>query len=261
MIKKVIFWSLVATGVVFAVNSVRPGAISTAFKRVHVKLERKISPEFELARLRDQIAQLTPDMHRNISKIAEEMVAVESLDRRVVSLQDKLTESKNELAALTNAVETGHTRVVLASGREIPVTQVKNKLNACKNIERELANVRKIYDAKKSGVDAARQQLSEMKRQQQELEVLAAQYEAELKTLALEQTRAKLQLDDSRLAEIKQSFERLRERIEVERKTADLAEQFKTTDSITEKKPVSSTDVVEEVREYLGTTKTEATKK
>jgi len=261
MIKKIIFWSLVVGGVVIAVNSVRPGAISTAFRRVHVKFEKQIPPEFELARLKDQIAQLTPDMHRNISRIAEEMVQVESLDRRVVSLQTKLTTAKDELALLTNAFDAGKTRVVLTSGREVPITQINSKLNTCRNIERELANVKKIYDAKKAGVEAARQQLTEMKRQQQELEVLAAQYAAELKTLELEQTRAKLQLDDSRLAEIKQSFERLRERIEVERKTADLAEQFKTTDSITEKKPVSSTNVVEEAREYLGTATTEATKK
>jgi len=261
MIKKIIFWSLVAGGVVIAVNSVRPGALHTAFKRVHVKFEKQISPEFELARLRDQIAQLTPDMGRNISKIATEMVQVESLERRVGTLQAKLTEKKDELALLTNAVETGKTRIVLTSGREIPVTHVKTKLNDCRIIERELANVTKIYEAKKAGVEAARQQLTEMKRQQQELEVMAAQYDAELKTLELEQTRAKLQLDDSRLAEIKQSFERLRERIEVERTTANLAEQFKTTDSITEKKTVSSTDVVEEAREYLGTVKTEATKK
>ena len=69
--------------------------------------ERSIDPDFELARIRDEIAKLTPDMHKNISRIAEEMVAVESLERRVNDLQAKLDTAKDELALLTNAVEKG----------------------------------------------------------------------------------------------------------------------------------------------------------
>jgi chromosome segregation ATPase len=260
MIKKIIFWSLVVGAVVVAVNVVRPGALHTAIRRVHAKIDQQIPPEFELARIRDQIAQLTPDMYRNISRIAEEMVAVETLKTKVDNLTDKLTDSKTELAALTSAVESGNTKVNYG-GRDIPVTQISRKLNACRNLERELAHSKKIYEAKKAGVDTARQQLAVMKEQKQQLEEMAAKYEAELKELALQQMRQKVQLDDSRLAEIKQSFEKLRERIDVARTTADLAEQFKADTLTAEKKPVATTDVVEEAREYLGTLKTDSTKK
>jgi len=259
MIKKIIFWSMVVGAVVVAVNVVRPGAIHTAIRRVHAKIDQQVPPEFELARIRDQIAQLTPDMYRNISRIAEEMVAVETLKTKVDNLTDKLTDSKTELAALTSAIESGNARVNFG-GREIPVTQVKTKLNTCKNLERELAHTKKIYEAKKAGVDTARQQLTVLREQKQQLEELAAKYEADLKELALQQMRKKVQLDDSRLAEIKQSLENLRERIDVARTTADLTEEFKANTLITEKKPVATTDVVDEAREYLGT-KVEATKK
>ena len=47
-------------------------------------------------------------MHKNISRIAEEMVAVETLDRRVNDLQAKLDTNKDELALMTNAVENGN---------------------------------------------------------------------------------------------------------------------------------------------------------
>jgi len=260
MIKKIIFWSLLVGGVLFAVNSIRPGVISTTFKRVHAKFERQISPEFELARIRDQIAQLTPDMYRNLSRVAQEMVEVERLKGKTEDLQTRLDVAKNELAILTEAVEKGTTRVSI-NGREFNVTHIKDRLRTCRNLEGELNRTKQIYEAKKAGVEAARQQLAEMKRQKEELEVLAAQYEADLKTLALEQTKAKLQLDDSRLAEIKQSIENLRERIEVERRTAELADQFKN-DTIAEKKPVVTKDAVEEARDYLGSDrKIDATKK
>lgn len=249
MIKKLIVAGVVVTAGLFAVNAVWSGSVRTAWKRVHSKIERKIDPDFELDRIRDEITKLTPDMHKNIARIAEEMVAVESLERRCGDLQAKLDNSKDELAALTSAVEKGTTRVSVG-GREISVTQVKEKLRCCKNIERELTNNRKVLEAKKKGVEAARQQLVEMRHQKEQLEVMAAEYEAQLKTLALEKTRSRLKLDDSRLAEIKASMEKLRERIDTERKTAQLAEEFNTGKVVETK--TDSGNAVEDAREYLG---------
>jgi chromosome segregation ATPase len=256
MIKKLIFWSVIIGGVLFVVNSVRPGSIHTAWKRAQAKFERNITPEFELARIRDQIAQLTPDMHRNIARVAEEMVKVESLERQVNELQAKLQTNKDELALMTEAIEKGATRVSIGS-QEYRVTKVKDKLRTCKNQENELNRLQKILEAKKAGVESLRQQLAEMKQQKQELEVMAAQYDAQLKELALQQTRSKMKLDDSRLAEIKAAFEQLREKIDVERKTADLADQF-NLGTLNEKKVESNKDVVDEAREYLGAPKEKA---
>jgi chromosome segregation ATPase len=251
IVKKVVFVGALAAGGLFLLNSVWSGSVHTAWKRASARLERSIDPDFELARIRDEIAKLTPDMHKNISRIAEEMVAVESLERKVANLQAKLDGSKVELAAMTNAIENGATRVSL-HGHDLTVTAVKDKLRNCKTLERELANNQKILDAKKQGVEAARQQLVEMRQQKEQLEVMAADYEAQLKTLALETTRSKLKLDDSRLAEIKASMEKLRERIDTARKTAQLAEEFNTGKVVPETKTESKKDVVDEAKEYLS---------
>src|SRR5207253_1120068 len=121
LIKKLVIVSAVAVGGLFALNHVWSGSVSTGWKRFQSKMERKIDPDFELARIRDEIANLTPDMHKNISRIAEEMVAVESLERRVNDLQAKLDVAKDELAVWTNAVEKGATRVSIGN-REVSVT-------------------------------------------------------------------------------------------------------------------------------------------
>jgi chromosome segregation ATPase len=251
IVKKVVVLGAIAAGGLFALNHVWSGSVGTAWKKVHVAFERQINPEFELARIRDEITKLTPDMHRNISRIAEEMVAVESLERRVNDLQARLESNKDELALLTSAVEKGATRVSVG-GQEVSVTKVKDKLRTCRTLERELANNKKLLDAKKAGVEAARQQLVEMRQQKEQLEILAAQYEAELKTLALEKTRSRIKLDDTRLAEIKQAMDKLRERIETERKTALLAEEFNSGKDVVEKKTESNKNVVDEAKEYLA---------
>lgn len=258
LIKKTLFVGAMVGGGLFLLNSVWSGSVSTGWKRFQSKLERKVDPDFELARIRDEIAKLTPDMHNNISRIAQEMVAVESLESRVNNLQAKLETSKEDLAVYTSAIEKGTTRVVLG-GREISVTQVRDKLRTCKNLEKELANNKKVLDAKKQGVQAARDQLFEMRQQKEALEVLAAQYEADLKTLAYETTKAKLKLDDTRLGEIKAAMEKLRERIETERRTAQLAEEFNTGKPVVEKKVESTKDVLDDAREYLAP-KTDAAK-
>jgi len=258
MVKKAVVTTALVGGSLFALNQVWPGSVHTWWKRTSAHVEKHVSPEFELARIRDQIAQLTPDMQRNISRIAEEMVAVKMLENQTCDLKDRLLKSKNELQVFSEAVET-NTKLVSTSGHTLTPTagMVRDRLRTCKNLERELGNTQKVLEAKQAGVEAARQQLSEMKAQKEELTVLCAQYEAELKTLQLEQTRSKIKLDDSRLAEIKASFEKLRARIDVERTKASLAGQFDTTGSLTPEKKDNPKEALDEAREYLGGTKGE----
>src|SRR5947209_15932289 len=150
IVKKVVLLGALAAGGPFVLNHAWSGSVNTAWKRATTTFQRSIDPDFELARIRDEIAKLTPDMHKNISRIAGEMVAVESLERKVGDLSAKLETSKDELALLTNAVEKGATRVSI-HGRDVSVTQVKDKLRTCKILERELSNNKKILDAKKAG--------------------------------------------------------------------------------------------------------------
>ena len=100
--------------------------------------------------------------------------------------------------------------------------------------------------------EAARQQLVEMREQKGQLEIMAADYEAQLKTLALEKTRSRIKLDDSRLAEIKASMDKLRERIETARKTALLAEEFNGGKPVETNKVESNKEIVDQAKEYLA---------
>ena len=59
--------------------------------------------------------------------------------------------------------------------------RVKECLRNCKNLDKEVASARKVLEAKKAGLDAARQQLAEMRQQKEQLEVLVAEYEAQLR--------------------------------------------------------------------------------
>jgi chromosome segregation ATPase len=250
MIKKLLFWSALAVGGLVLVNTVKPGAISTWGKRFHVKFEKSFSPEFELARIKDQIKELTPDMHKNIARIAEEMVQVEHLQVRVNDMQVKLNDQKEVIEVMTSALEKGESLKI--SGRRATPTQIKDKLRKYKDAEKSYEIAKKTLEARKEALDSARQQLVEIRNQKEALQLQATEFETELAALKLAQTKTKdVFCNDDRLSEIKEAFQQLRQRVEAERKKVELAGEFFGTGSTTvkeEKALDTAEDVINEVR-------------
>src|SRR5437764_12925517 len=134
MIKKLLFWSALAVGGLVLVNTVKPGALSTWGKHIHAKLEKNFSPEFELARIKDQIKELTPDMYKNITRLAEEIVQVDALQTRVNDMQVRLNEQKEVITAMTDSLERG--QPVSIGGKRISPIQIKDKLRKYKDAEK-----------------------------------------------------------------------------------------------------------------------------
>lgn len=251
MIKKLLFWSALAVGGLVLVNAVKPGAISTWSKRVQVKFEKNFSPEFELARIKDQIKELTPDMHKNIARIAEEMVQVDALQTRVNDMQVRLNEQREVISAMTDSLERGQP-VKSPSGKLITPQQIKDKLRKYKDAEKSYDVARKTLDARKEALETARQQLYEIRNQKEALQLQATEFETELAALKLAQIKTKFALtNDDRLSQIKESFEELRQRVEAERKKVELAGEFFGTPSTTvkEEKALDTADeIIKEVR-------------
>ena len=250
MIKKLLFWSALAVGGLVLVNTVKPGAISTWGKRIHAKIENKFSPEFELARIKDQIKELTPDMHKNITRIAEEMVQVEHLQVRVNDMQSKLNEQKEVIQVMTSTLEKGEFMKI--NGRTVTPTQIDQRLRKYKDAEKSYEVAKKTLDARKEALESARQQLYEIRNQKEALQLQATEFETELAALKLAQTKSKFALtNDDRLSEIKEAFEQLRQRVEAERKKVELAGEFFGTNGVSvkdEKALVTAEDVINEVR-------------
>jgi phage shock protein A len=253
MIKKLLFWSALAVGVLVLVNTVKPGAVSTWGKRIHAKLEKKLSPEFELARIKDQIGKLTPDMYDTIAKIANEMVHVKAQQAKVVDMQARLEVQKGEIQALTAAMERGDKTFVFA-GKDLTPNRVREKLKSYTQGEKALETAKKTLAAREQKLEAARQQLIEVKKQKEQLEQYVVQFEAEIEALNLAKTQTKFAVEDNtRLGEIKESLENLRQRVEAERETCNLSAQFFGSETKVDEKPdVNVDDVIAEVKEKFG---------
>ena len=80
---------------------------ATAWNNVSKKVKGQVPIEFEIERLRHEVAQLVPDMKKNFNTIAEEMVAVENLQKDVTTTQANLKVQKQNLLTKTEDLKSG----------------------------------------------------------------------------------------------------------------------------------------------------------
>jgi len=257
MIKKV---AIVALGIAAALTVLgtftRVGSYSgTCWTKLCNKAAQQVPLELEIDRLKHEVAQLVPDLRKNLSSIAQEMAAVEKMRDEIATIRTNLDKQKTAMLKLSNDLDSGETHYI-HNGRDYTRAQVAQKLErdleAYKRAEAELAAKEKILAAKEKSLDAAKAQLATIKDQKTELEIQIAQLEAELKDVRVTQTKSKFALDDSRLSDIKRSLADLRSRVRAEQIVNDLEGQFGDVGTPVVDKPVRPVgDVAKNVREYL----------
>lgn len=228
---------------------------STLWSQARNGLKKQVPLEFEIERIRHEVAQLVPDMKKNFTIIAEEMVAVENLQKEITLLKGNLRQQKENVLTMTRDLETGNSTIVY-DGRSYSSERVREKLArdfaSYQTCEAELRSKEQLLEAKERSLDAAREQLASLKAQKQELEIQVAQLEAEVKTVRLAQTRNKVHVDDSQLARCKSALAEIRDRLNVEKKESELEAQFANDAIPVEKKAKSTEELVKEIRSRLG---------
>jgi peptidoglycan hydrolase CwlO-like protein len=255
MIKKATFVALGVFAAVALLSYTKVGSYAgTAWNKVRTSAGKQVPIEFEIDRLKNEVAKLIPDMKKNRLLVAEEMVAIDNLKEEITTTRGRLDEQKAVLLKLSKDVDSGESLFIyngVSYKRERILEKLSRDLDSCKRAESELASKQQLLEAKERALDAARQQLSTIRDQKQELEVQIAQLEAEVKTVRLAQSKCKFQVDDSRLSEIKKSLGELRSRLKSEKYAAEMEGEFSNDPIQVGQQVRPAGDVTREVREYL----------
>lgn len=254
MLKKIAFATVAVAAGLFLLGQTRVASYGcTAWKKIRQETKKQVPIEFEIERLRHEVTQLVPDMKKNLSVIAEEIVAVQNLREDIDRMRASLDRQREQIRAMKDDLKSGTERVMF-NGRLYSASLVREKLagavSAAQLADKEVTTKEQVLEAKERALDAAREQLASMRAQKQHLELEVAQLEADLKTVRLAQTRSKVQFDDSRLAHIKASLADLRTRLKVERTELDLAGEF--ADGAPVFKAKTNEQVIKEAEAYLG---------
>jgi chromosome segregation ATPase len=256
MFRKLGITALVVVAGLILLNKTSAGdLISTAWSKLWSCASKKISLEFQIDSVRDQIAKLGPDMRKHYEVIAREMVAVDNLKEDIATVKAKLSKQRENILTMTEDLKSG-TEFITYDGREYSAARVREKLDrdfdSYKRCEAELKSKEQLLEAKERSVDALKQQLVEMRSQKEALEVEVASMEAEVKTLRVAQTRSKVQFDDSRLARIKNRLAEIRDRLKVEKTKMTLQAEFPNDFIPVDKKAKSTAEITTEVQNYFG---------
>jgi chromosome segregation ATPase len=258
MFKKIVLTALAVAAGLFILNNTKLGSYGvTALGRVKKAATKQVPIEFEIERIKQQIAKLGPDMKRHLSGMAEEIVAIENLKDDITTTRANLNRQKEQVRVLADDLKSGTERVSY-QGRTIRSSVLKDKLArdvaGCKRCEKDLELREKMLEEKEKGLESAREQLATMRDQKAELELQVAQIESEVRAIRTAQAKSKFQVDDSRLTHIKQSLRELQNRLQKDRVAAELEGQFLNDLPLApgKKDTKSTADVIRDAEAYLN---------
>jgi chromosome segregation ATPase len=208
--------------------------------------------DFEIKRAKEMIRTLDPEIRKNMEMIAKQEVAVSQLEEQLERVDEQLARSKGDIQRLTGDLNRGSSTFVYA-GRSYSEQQVRTDLTRRferhKTQEATADKLRKILNARETGLQAAKEKLQEMQAAKRQLEVEVANLEARLELVQVAQTASEINFDDSHLSRTKELVQSISTRIGVAEKLVNA--DTSAVDQIQLDEPQSK-DIVEEITRHFG---------
>lgn len=232
MIRKVFKLAIIGLIGVAIVNETKAGSHFRAWvSRMGSKLEKQVTPEAELARIKHEIGLLDGDVDKVKGDLAEANVNVRLLHREIDDLRKDVKESEAAArkhgevvknASTNDQIQWGFRTVNYVDAKDLLMSEVK-RLN---DLKARLKSRETALSTQEQTRELVEQQLQEMLKQKDELAMAVTEMEADIKVAKVEQIRSKYQNDGSRMADIKSSMAELRKRVLVQREKLRINENF-----------------------------------
>lgn len=197
--------------------------------RAEKHLDAKIKPEDEIRRIKKEVSNLDKDVDQAKGNLAEEMVDVKHLTKKVDDLRVAVETSRKAVEA-RRAVFAADDKFVKWDGKTMSVANAKERLAAevgtHKALEKEFKAQETMLAVHERSKTLAEQHLQALVAEKAELESAVADLEADIKLAKIEQVESKYQNDGSRMAKVKNDLTELRKRIEVQRTKLALSKKI-----------------------------------
>ena len=223
MIKKIIAISVVSVLGTFIISETLAGSHIRAWaNRLGKKIEKEITPEMELDRIKNEVNDLDRDIDNVKGELADTNVTARLLQKEVEELRKEektamaQVHSHGEIlkaASENDKIQWGYRTVDYAEAKSLLAAEVHD----FKLIRERLHHREVSLQAQLSSRELMEQQWKEMIKQKEELAAAVSEMETEIKLAKIEQIRSKHQNDGSRMAGIKNSLKDLRKRVMVQR--------------------------------------------
>ncbi len=253
MIRKVVYAflaTIVIGGVVIGTDLM--SYVRTSLGYVNSAVKDLVPVEFEIERARRMIDDLVPEIRKHMEFIAREEVELDRLERQINQAKESLDKQRDEILRLKTDLQTGQTTFTYA-GRTYTAEQVRTDLarrfERFKTAEATLANLEQIRDARVNRLTAARDKLEGMLAARRQLQLEVEHLQARVQMIAAAQTKSDYNMDQSKLARVKELVADLRSRLDVAARLVEAQVQLQDQIPLDEQPPA---DIVEQVDKYFA---------
>ncbi|QEL19972.1 GumC domain-containing protein [Limnoglobus roseus] len=183
-------------------------------------VDSQIPTEKKIQQLRKEVKQLDKDIDKAQNALVGEIVDVERLAKDVATLKGEVTTEQAKVVAMGDKIKDAKEKVAYGRTTLSPDAALQQLNNDTKRVvarKTTLSNMEQTLTSRERIKDALQKQVEGLRRNKQDLSVAIDKLEAEYKVLQYEQIESKFQVDDSRLAGVKQSLRDLQRDVDVQR--------------------------------------------
>jgi peptidoglycan hydrolase CwlO-like protein len=221
---------------------------------VRDSVKKEVPVEFEVARAREMVEHLVPDIRNCMHVIAEQEVDVDQLTAEIGRKQADLAVQKDAIQSRTAELKTGQASYIIA-GQAYTAEQVRTDLakrfDRFKIAEETVKREQQVLEARQAALKANRDKLDNMLAAKTDLELQLEQLEARLKAVQAAETISTVSIDDSELTRAKKLIRDLNKQIDVREKV--MASDGKLTDLIpVEAKHTAPKDLESQIETYFS---------
>ena len=200
---------------------------------VRQTVKREVPIDFEVARARELVENLVPDIRNCMHVIAEQEVEVEQFTAELARRDGELATQKEIILSRQTDLKSGQASFTFASqtySADQVRTDLAKRFDRFKVSEETFKKEKQVLDARQKALSANREKLDHMLAAKTDLELQIEQLEARLKAVQAAETVSTVSIDDSELTRAKKLIRELNKQLDVREKV--MATDGKLTDLI-----------------------------
>lgn len=232
--------------------------LKTSVSDIRQAVDENIPIETKISVARAEIERLDPVIKDLAFNIAKEEIKIKRMTEEVAQKEAQLAKDQEHIDTLTNHLRNGSSVYVVKTAKgsqSFSNNVVESDLRSCfENFKTNKATIEKmtqIIEARRQGLQAARENYDETKLARHELDVQIENLQARHKMIQVAQVSSEFHHDNSQLARTRELIDNIEGRIETE----ELLTHMEPTDTRIPRADEyqDSGDILQEVTTYFGT--------
>lgn len=248
--------------IVVALGAVTAGVLfgREAFSYMHASVNQvrqaardSVPIEFELARARDMIDQIVPQMQANITLIAREEVEIEQLESDIAQGEQSLVDQRQRLVKLRNLLDTEQSRFVVNRTvylRDDVRDDLSRSLERMKEAQVVLEGKRRLLTTRRQNLSQAIAMLEQMRHKKVMLEDRVEGLAGQFRLVQAAGSDSNLQVDGGSLARAEKLVQQIKTRLDVAERV--LSHEAKFANTIPVEMQIDEGELISEVDAYLS---------